>query len=88
MMQALFVREAVLSRNLPGYCKAKFRIADALRHECRRMASCTHFRFDLPVPGGGAVALTRFGTDELSDLSGFGTLKFQRGYIGRSERLR
>jgi len=87
MMQALFVREAVLSRNLPGYCKAKSRIADALRRECWRMASCTHFRFDLPVPGGTAVALTRFGTRQLSDLSGFGTLQAQRGDIrglGRS----
>jgi hypothetical protein len=87
-MQVPFVRGAALSRNLPGYCKAKFRIADALRHECSRMASCSHFRFDLPVPGGGAAALARFGTHELSGLSGFETAKAQRGYISGSGRLR
>jgi hypothetical protein len=87
-MQALNMREAALSPNLPGYCKARFRIADALRHECSRMASCPHFRFDLPVPGEGAVALTRFGTHRLSALSGFETVQAQRGYRQSSDRLR
>jgi hypothetical protein len=72
-MRARFVCEAALSPNLPGYCKAKFRIADAVRHECSRMASCTQFRFDLPPPGGSAAALTRFGTHRSFELSGFET---------------
>jgi hypothetical protein len=87
-MQALNRREAALSPNLPGYCKAGFRIADALRHECSRMASCRHFRFDLPVPGGGTAALTRFGTRRLSALSGFETVQAQRGYRQSADRLR
>jgi hypothetical protein len=87
-MQAHFVREAALSRNLPGYCKAKFRMADAVRHECWRMANCTHFRFDLPAPDGGAAASARFGTHELFGLSGFETAKLQRGYLSGSGRLR
>jgi hypothetical protein len=87
-MQALIRREAALSPNLPGYCKARFRIADALRHECSRMASCRHFRVDRPLPGGGAAALTRFGTHRLSALSGFETVQIQRGYRHGSGRLR
>ena len=87
-MQALIRREVALSPNLPGYCKAKFRIADALRHECSRMGNCTHFRIDLPVPGELAAALTRFGTHQLSALSGFETAQVQRGYFTGSERLR
>jgi hypothetical protein len=51
------------------------------------MAGCTHFHFDLPVPGGGAAALTRFGTPELSGLSGFETAKAHRGYRRGSGRL-
>jgi hypothetical protein len=50
------------------------------------MADCTHFRFDLPVPGGGAAASARFGTDELSGLSGFETVNAHRGYRRGSER--
>jgi hypothetical protein len=38
------------------------------------MADCTHFRFDLPLPGGGVAASARFGTHELSGLSGFETV--------------
>jgi hypothetical protein len=87
-MQASFGREAALSKNLPGYCRAKFRIADALRHECSRMANCRHFRFDLPLPGGGAAASARFGTHELSALSGFETVTARRGYISGAGRLR
>ena len=87
-MQARFAREAALSQGLPGYCKAKFRIADALRHECSRMGNCTHFRIDLPVPGELAAALTRFGTHRLSALSGFETVQAQRGYRYGSVRLR
>jgi len=87
-MQAPFAREAALSTNLPGYCKAKSRIADAFRHERWRMTNCKHFRLDLPAPVGGAAALARFGTDELSGLSGFETAKAQRGYHCGSGRLR
>jgi hypothetical protein len=50
------------------------------------MASCTHFRFDLPVPGGGAAASARFGTPELSGLSGFETVNAHRGYRRGSGR--
>jgi len=87
-MQARFVREAALSRSLPGYCTAKFRIADALRHECSRMGNCTHFRIDLPVAGELAAALTRFGTLQLSGLSGFETGNARNGNVTGSGRLR
>jgi hypothetical protein len=50
------------------------------------MADCTHFRFDLPVPGGGDAASVRFGTHELSGLSGFETVKAHRGYRRGSGR--
>jgi hypothetical protein len=86
-MQAQYRRQAALSPNLPGYCKGEFRIADALRRECSRMASCTHFRFDLPPPGAGVAALTRFGTHQLVALSGFETVQVQRGYFICSGRL-
>ena len=87
-MQARFMREAALSQGLPGYCKAKIRIADALRHECSRMGNSTHFRIDLPVPGELAAALTRFGTLQLSGLSGFETVDARRGDVTSSGRLR
>jgi hypothetical protein len=87
-MQAPFVHGAAFSQNLPGYCKAKFCIADAVRHECWRMTNCTHFRFDVPVPGGGTAALGRFGTHQLSGVSGFETLKAQLGYLSGSGRSR
>jgi hypothetical protein len=45
------------------------------------MSDGSHFRFDLAVPGGGAAALARFGTQRLSGLSGFETVTAQRGYV-------
>jgi hypothetical protein len=87
-MHVRFVREAALSGNLPGYCKAKFRIADAVRHECWRMSICSRFCFDLAVPNGGAAALTRFGTHRLSGLSGFETVTARRGDVSGSGRSR
>jgi hypothetical protein len=53
------------------------------------MASCPHSRFDLPVPDGGAAALPRFGTHELSGLSVFETVNAHRGYrrdLGRKNK--
>jgi len=87
-MQAQFARGAALSQKLPGYCRAKFRIADALRHECWRMTNCAYFRFDLAVSIAGAAALARFGTHPLSGLSGFETVQAHRGYRRRSGYLR
>jgi hypothetical protein len=52
------------------------------------MTNRTHFRFDLPAPGKGAVASARFGTHRLSAMSDFETRKAQRGYIDGSGRLR
>jgi hypothetical protein len=50
------------------------------------MADCPHFRFDLPVANGGAAASTRFGTHQMFGLSGFETVKGQRGYRRGSRR--
>jgi hypothetical protein len=52
------------------------------------MTNRADFRFDLPVHGEGTAASPRFGTRKLSELSGFETLKTQRGYSGASGRLR
>jgi hypothetical protein len=50
------------------------------------MADCTHFRFDPPVSRGGAAASARFGTHQVFGLSGFETVKGQRGYRRGSGR--
>jgi len=73
MVQALFVRSIAFERTLPGSCKARCRIADAVRHECWRMTSCLYFRLDFPMSGAGALASTRFGTAVVSALSAFDT---------------
>jgi hypothetical protein len=52
------------------------------------MTNRADFRLDLLRPDAGAAISTRFGTPELFGLSGFETLKAQRGYLGASGRLR
>jgi hypothetical protein len=79
-MKALLVRGGASEWSLPGSCKARCRIADAVRHECWRMKTCLFFRADFPMPGARVLALTRFGTAGLSAMSVFDTLKTGHGY--------
>jgi len=52
------------------------------------MTNCAYFRFDLAVPIAGAAALARFGTHQLSGLSGFETVQAHRDYRPGPARLR
>ena len=81
------MRSAAFELCLPGSCKARCRIADAVRHECWRMTNCLYFHLDLPMRGGHALALTRFGTAVLSALSAFETVT-GRGYHRGPEHTR
>ena len=87
MVQAPFVRDIAFERSLPGSCKARCCIADAVRHECWRMTSCClYVRVEGPMPGAGALALTRFGTTVLSALSVFDTgYRCDLGFVGADD---
>src|SRR5438552_2595525 len=67
-------------RRLPDSCKARSRIADALRLEWWRMTGCSHFIDDPREPRASVAALTRFGTVRLSVMSAFDTVWVIHGY--------
>jgi hypothetical protein len=62
-------------RALPGSCKARARIAEALRQRSWRMSLCRYLRSDCVTRGAKAAALILFGTSGSSGVFAFETAK-------------